>query len=70
MELRPSSKAANCATTQELPEILGNTKVHYLVHKSPPVVSLLSQMKSAHNVPPFISMIHFNIIHPPTFWSS
>jgi hypothetical protein len=29
MELSPSSEAANCAATQELPSIFWNWKVHY-----------------------------------------
>ncbi|PNF34939.1 hypothetical protein B7P43_G01400, partial [Cryptotermes secundus] len=61
---------ANSAATQELPSILWNPKVHHRVHKTPPLVPILSQIFLIHTIPSYLSNIHFNIIHPPTPWSS
>jgi hypothetical protein len=70
IELSPSRETANCAAPQKLPSILWNPKVHYHVHKSPPLVSILSQINPVHTIPSYLSEIHFNIVHPPMSLSS
>jgi hypothetical protein len=69
-ELSPSWETANCAATQELPNILRNPKVHHCVHKSPPLVPILSQIDPVHTIPFYLSKNYFNIVHPLTSSSS
>jgi hypothetical protein len=70
MGLSPSWEAASCAPIQELCRILWNPKVQYHVHTSPPLVPILIYMNPVHINPFYPSKIHFNVIHPPTSWSS
>jgi hypothetical protein len=68
-ELSTSWGAVNCAAPQEPPSISWNPKVQYRVHKSPPLVPILSHVNPIHSIPSYLSKIHFNIVHPPTSWS-
>jgi hypothetical protein len=62
---------ANChSANQEIPLLVWNPKVHYLVHKSPLLVPVLRQMNVVHILPTYFTRIHSNIILSSTYTSS
>jgi len=65
-EQSPSWEANWFTASQEIPRILWNPKVHYLIYKCPPPVPILSQLDPVHNLTSHFLKIYLNIILPST----
>ena len=62
----PSWAANWFAASQEMPHISRNPKVHYRIHKRPPLVCILGQPNPVHIPTSHLLEIHPNIIHSST----
>jgi len=58
------SEANKSKARQEIPQVLWNLKVHYLVYNSPTPVPVLSYINLVHIPPSYFFKFHYNITLP------
>jgi hypothetical protein len=64
MEQSPSWEANSRLVSQEISGLLRNPKVYYRDHRSPPQVSILSQMNPVHTFPLYFPKIRSSHLRP------
>jgi hypothetical protein len=62
--MEKSPLEADSHPDSQIPVLLRNPKVHYHVHKFPPLVPILSQLHPVHIFRSYFLKIHSNIIFP------
>jgi hypothetical protein len=60
-----SWKVHSRSANEEIIPLLWNPRIHYCIHRSPPLDSVLSQMNPVHILTPLSIWIHFTFIFPP-----
>jgi hypothetical protein len=60
-----SLEADSRSADQEIPRLLRSPDDHHPVHKSPPLVPILSQINPVHTIPSHFSKISLNFVLPP-----